>query len=178
MEKPPLLIWTTAIFFKLFGVSEFSARIGSALSGVAIISLLHAWVLRRKSVLTAWLNTLMLLGTFGFLRACRVGETDVLLSLGCMVALMGLAQINEFDLRGWYLFWGGFAVALMTKGAASLVIPVTALLFGGLQRWKMQRLSKACWMGLLLFLVLVLPWHLMMIYRFGDRFWSEYFGAH
>src|SRR5919107_2084971 len=36
-EKPPLLIWTTAILFKLFGVSEFWARAASALSGVALV---------------------------------------------------------------------------------------------------------------------------------------------
>src|SRR5271168_4782805 len=31
-EKPPLMLWITAVFFKLFGVSEFWARAGSALS--------------------------------------------------------------------------------------------------------------------------------------------------
>jgi 4-amino-4-deoxy-L-arabinose transferase-like glycosyltransferase len=178
MEKPPLLIWVTAFFFKLFGISEFSARIGSALSGVAIVSLLHAWLLKRKTALAAWLNTLILLGTFGFLRACRFGETDVLLSLGCMVALIGLAQVDRSDPRGWYLFWIGFAVALMTKGAASLILPVTALLFGLVQRWKSEWGSRACWIGWLLFLLLILPWHLMMFHLFGDRFWSEYFGMH
>jgi predicted membrane-bound mannosyltransferase len=29
-EKPPLLIWTTALLFKLFGVSEFCARAASS----------------------------------------------------------------------------------------------------------------------------------------------------
>ena len=41
LEKPPLMIWITAAFFKLFGVSEFCARAGSALSGVAIVALLQ-----------------------------------------------------------------------------------------------------------------------------------------
>ncbi|HEX3374042.1 MAG TPA: phospholipid carrier-dependent glycosyltransferase, partial [Edaphobacter sp.] len=42
-EKPPLMLWITAAFFKLFGVTEFWARAGSALSGVFTVALLHAW---------------------------------------------------------------------------------------------------------------------------------------
>src|SRR5579875_3647003 len=34
-EKPPLLFWTTAALFRIFGVTEFWARAASAFSGVA-----------------------------------------------------------------------------------------------------------------------------------------------
>ena len=178
MEKPPLMMWVTAVFFKLFGVSELSARAGSALSGVAIIGISHAWLTNKRNTLTAWLNTVILLGTFGFLRICRVGETDVLLSLGCLIALIGLTQVDESDHRGWYLFWIGFAIALMTKGAASMVLPGTALCFAALQRWGWERLGRACWIGLTLFLLFVLPWHLIMLHLFGSAFLADYFGLH
>src|ERR1700733_2264347 len=46
-EKPPLMLWITAAFFKVFGVTEFWARAGSAFSGVGIVTLLHAWLARR-----------------------------------------------------------------------------------------------------------------------------------
>src|ERR1700734_2280721 len=46
-EKPPLTMWITAAFFKLFGVTEFCARAGSAFSGVAIAGLLHSWLAKR-----------------------------------------------------------------------------------------------------------------------------------
>src|SRR5215469_13131943 len=35
-EKPPLGLWVTAIFFRLFEVSEFWARAGSALASIGI----------------------------------------------------------------------------------------------------------------------------------------------
>src|ERR1700735_4634169 len=50
-EKPPLMLWITAAFFKLFGAHDFWARAGSALSGVAIVALLHGWLIRRKDTL-------------------------------------------------------------------------------------------------------------------------------
>jgi 4-amino-4-deoxy-L-arabinose transferase-like glycosyltransferase len=177
-EKPPLMLWITAAFFKLFGVHEFWARAGSALSGVAIVALLHGWLMSRKDALAAWLSTFILLSTFGFLHVCRVGEMDVLLSLGCCIALCGLTAIHDRRPSGWYLFWAGLAIALMTKGAASIVLIVTALLFAALERWNTTHFGRAFWLGLSLFLLAVLPWHLYMFHQFGVSFLTEYLGFH
>jgi len=45
-EKPALLYWLQIISYKLFGVSEFSARFGSALSGLGTIFCL--WILGKS----------------------------------------------------------------------------------------------------------------------------------
>jgi 4-amino-4-deoxy-L-arabinose transferase-like glycosyltransferase len=177
-EKPPLMPWITAVFFRLFGISEFWARAGSALSGVAIVALLHGWLIGRRDALAAWLSTLIILSTFGFLHVCRVGEMDVLLSFGCCVALCGLTAVQDHKLNGWYLFWAGLAIALMTKGAACIILILTALVFAALERWNTKHLGKAFWLGFSLFLLTVLPWHVYMANRFGDSFLSEYLGFH
>jgi hypothetical protein len=66
----------------------------------------------------------------------------------------------------------------MTKGAACIVLIITPLLFAALERWNLTRLGKSFWLGLVLFLVAVLPWHLYMFHRFGAGFLTEYFGFH
>jgi 4-amino-4-deoxy-L-arabinose transferase-like glycosyltransferase len=185
-EKPPLMLWITAIFFKLFGVTDFWARAGSALSGVAIVALLHHWLIRQKDTLAAWISTLLLLGTFGFLHVCRVGETDVLLSLGCCIALCGLTAVQQHNLKGWYLLWAGLAIAIMTKGAASLVLILTIPAFIAVEvaaertidRRNAIRIGKHFWQGLAFFLFAVLPWHLYMFHLYGAAFVSEYLGFH
>ena len=178
LEKPPLMLWITAAFFKLFGVGELTARIGSALSGVAVVGLLHHWFAARRGLLAAWLGSFILLATLGFLHVCRVGEMDVLLSLGCMVSLIGLVQVDEHRSRGWLLFWAGFAVALMTKGAASGVLLLTAIVSALVQRWRLNRFGGTFWLGLCLFLLLTLPWHLVMLHLYGQRFVAAYLGLH
>jgi 4-amino-4-deoxy-L-arabinose transferase-like glycosyltransferase len=177
-EKPPLMLWITATFFKLFGVHEFWARAGSALSGVAIVTLLHAWLARREDTLAAWLSTFILLTTFGFLHVCRVGEMDVLLSVGCCIAIFGLTAIQNHTPTGWFLFWSGLAIAVMTKGAASVTLVIAAAIIAALERSNLARLTRHFWLGLSLFLLLVLPWHLYMLHRFGTAFLSEYLGLH
>jgi 4-amino-4-deoxy-L-arabinose transferase-like glycosyltransferase len=178
LEKPPLMLWVTAVFFKLFGVTEFWARAGSAFSGIAIVALLHSWLARTRDLLTAGLSTIILLATLGFLHVCHVGEMDVLLSLGACLALIGLSQVQANDRNGWYVFWIGFAIALMTKGAASVTIPITAVLFAVVQRWKLKQFGRAFAFGLAIFLALVLPWHLAMYHRFSHEFLAQYLGLH
>lgn len=176
-EKPPLMLWLTALFFKLFGVSEFWARAASAFSGVAIVALLHATLLRAKDRLAAWLSTFMLLATFGFLHICRVGEMDVLLSLGCTLAITGLVAVERRTLTGWYLFWLGFAIAAMTKGAACIVLILALLILLAIER-TLRSLSKPFWLGLVLCALLLLPWHLMMFHLYGRAFLDDYLGFH
>ncbi|QMV18552.1 hypothetical protein GOB94_07535 [Granulicella sp. 5B5] len=178
LEKPPLMLWITAVFFKLFGVSEFTARLGSALSGVALVGLLHGWLARRHSLRAAWFSSLILLSTFGFLHVARVGEMDTLLSLGLCISLIGLAELHLDHRHGAWLFWLGFALALMTKGAASITLGFTFVLFLALEPTILRRHLGTLSLGFALFLAVVLPWHIALYHRFGEAFVQQYIGLH
>jgi 4-amino-4-deoxy-L-arabinose transferase-like glycosyltransferase len=177
-EKPPLGLWLTAIFYRIFGVNEFWARAGSALASIGIVALIHAAALRVRGLLAAWIATVILLSCFGFLRVARMGELDALLTLGCVVALWGLARIRDGEMSGWYWFWTGFAVAAMTKGAASVTLPLTLFVLFIWNRWGWRQLGSAFWGGLCIFAALVLPWHLYMLHIFGREYLSKYLGLH
>jgi 4-amino-4-deoxy-L-arabinose transferase-like glycosyltransferase len=214
IDKPPLTYWITALVFKLFGISEFTARLGSALSAIAIVAVLHAWFLRTRDKLTAslaaWLSTLILLSTFGFLHVARVGETDTLLSLGTLLSLLGLANLlrepespatsrypeaSALGLisqqkkgasapavapspSGWYLYWTGFAIALMSKSAASGTLFLTLLVLLAIDPILRRRLRAPFFCGFAIFLALTLPWHLYMFHLYGDVFLKQYLGLH
>ena len=177
LEKPPLAMWLTAVLYRILGVNEFAARACSALSGVATVALLHAFLARTRSTLAAWLSTAILLGTFGFLHSCHTGEVDILLAFTCTLSLLGLARIPASPRSGWVLFWTGFALSAMTKGAASIVLPLTAAAFAAIPP-RPLRLTRHLWPGFAVFLFLVLPWHLVMLHRFGSLFLHEYLGFH
>ena len=177
-EKPPLQMWLTAASLRLFGLNAFAARLPSALAGIATVTLLHAWLLRRVNALTAWLSTVILLSAFGFQHVARVGETDTLLALFCLLATLGLAELLKNRPLGWILFWTGFALALLTKGAGSLPLPLTALLLTLLNPRQLLRHARSFALGAALFLALTLPWHIYAYIHFGDTFLSPYLGLH
>ena len=177
-EKPPFALWITAVFFRLFGVNEFWARFGSALASIGIVAFIHVVALRLRGVAAAWFSTAILLSTFGFLRVARIGELDALLTLGCLVALSGVARVREGEQQGWYWFWIGFAIAVMTKGAAAVTLPLALVVLFFWNRWGRRQLGQAFWAGLALFALFVLPWHLYMLHIFGREFLDEYLGLH
>jgi 4-amino-4-deoxy-L-arabinose transferase-like glycosyltransferase len=176
LEKPPLGMWITAVFFHFFGATQFWARAVSAFSGIGLVALLHWIAVRARGLSSAWISTAILLTTFGFLRACRRGELDVLLALGCYVALWGLAQVRQGERLGWYLFWIGFAFAVMTKGAASVTLVLSVGILFVWNRWRWRDLGRPFVLGALLYAALVLPWHIYMGHVFGAGFLREYFG--
>ncbi|MBB6145442.1 4-amino-4-deoxy-L-arabinose transferase-like glycosyltransferase [Silvibacterium bohemicum] len=180
-EKPPLSMWLTAACFRLFAVNEFWARAVSAFSGIAVAGLIHGQLARVRGLAAAWASTLVLFLTLGFVRACHTGEVDMLLTLGCCVSLCGITRLRG-DLgqqimgRGWFLFWIGLSIAVMTKGAAAIVIPLTLVILLLWERWPLRVFDRRFFLGLLLFLVLVLPWHVVMYREYGMPFVREYLG--
>ena len=47
-EKPPLLYWLEIASFHIFGITEFAARLGPAVCGLAVIATL--WLFARRGV--------------------------------------------------------------------------------------------------------------------------------
>jgi hypothetical protein len=66
----------------------------------------------------------------------------------------------------------------MTKGAASVTLPLTAVIAAIAGGWGRRQFGGQFWLGLVGFLAAVLPWHLSMWSRFGATFVNEYLGFH
>jgi 4-amino-4-deoxy-L-arabinose transferase-like glycosyltransferase len=180
MEKPPLELWLTASLFHLFAVNAFWARAASAMAAVAVVVICWLWLNRHRSHTGAWLGAAMLLLTPGFVRAGRLGEMDSLLSLGLVAAIYGLTLVEKEKLStGWLLFWLGAAIASMTKGPAAIALALTlAIALACMQSIRRAIFTRYFFMGLAVFLVLVLPWHLAMEAHFSKAFIAEYLGFH
>jgi 4-amino-4-deoxy-L-arabinose transferase-like glycosyltransferase len=176
LEKPPFFMWTTALLFKCFGVSEFWARAASAFSGIALCVLLFAYAKRVANTRAAWLTVMALLTTVGFYDAARFGTTDVMLALGMYIGLIGLCCLEEGLRWGWYVTWIGLGVAVMTKGAAAAPLFLTIAYFAIGNRRRKENFNRQFFGGLLLFAAIVLPWHIYMWARYGTDFIVNYLG--
>lgn len=177
-EKPPLFMWLTALSYRLFGVGEFTARLSSALSGVALVGLAYLVGKRLYGGRVGVLSAVVLLTCYHFLSFARFGTTDVMLTLFTYLAVYGYLRLDGGG-RWWYLIWSSCALALMVKGAGGAVAPAAVLLalaFDG--RFGEAVRSGHFWRGILLASLIVAPWHLFMYVRYGRAFLDEYVGYH
>lgn len=179
LEKPPLLMWTTALFFRLFGVTEFWARAASAFSGVGVVALVFLLGRHLYDGRVGACAALVLLTTYHFVSFSRFGTTDVMLTLFTYLALYAFVRVRESGLW-WCVVWPACALGVMTKGAGGWVAPaaiIIALAFDP-RRADLLRARRLFWIGLVLAILIAAPWHVLMYARHGQTFVEEYVGYH
>lgn len=170
-EKPPLFYWIQA-FFLQFGDSEFYGRIATTiivtltcLATYATGRLLYG---RRAGVLAAFALATSILG-YGLSRVAML-DAPVTLFLTCAIASFLFAQ-KTGKARFYYLMYAFAALAMMTKGLIGIVIP--ALVIGSwialTKNWSIILKVKIP-TGLLLFLAIAAPWHILMQMQHQDFF--------
>lgn len=175
LEKAPLPYWLVAFGFSAFGVSEFAVRLPIILSILLMIGLGALWGLRafgRRGGIYAGLFVATCLGCFLF---TRIFIPDVILSLLIAFALYfflsALQSRRQREWR-WYAAYALVALAVLTKGlVAAVFVAVPAmgylLLTGEWRRWRELHLGK----GILIFLLVGAPWHILAGIRNHGFFW-------
>ncbi len=132
-DKPPLYIWFSALFSSLFGLSEWSIRITSAIVGFLTILIASAYSFKKWGVLPAFLTFVTLALNNIFIWRVRSGNLDALVTF--LIFLTFFAIIWKNKLR-YPVF--GLLFALIFLGKASLVtfplaiFGITELIYG----WK------------------------------------------
>jgi 4-amino-4-deoxy-L-arabinose transferase-like glycosyltransferase len=192
-EKPVLVYWLQIISYKLFGVSEFAARFGSAVFGLGTIFSL--WILGRFTVKPAderqktndnfanWL-ALIAASSIGLLVFSRGASFDIILTFPITASLVAFFIFDQstkrygftfyFSLFTFYFFIG---VALLAKGLIGIVFPFGIVAFYYLLSWKLpdkKFIFSLLW-GTLVSLLVASVWYLPMYNAHGWKFIDEFF---
>ncbi len=181
IEKPPLQYWATAVSYRLFGESGWSARLYTALCGLAT-ALVTAWLaLRLWGAAAAWRSGIVCASSLLVMVMSHQLTLDMSLTLFMTITLAAFclahdARTEPSARRGWMaLAWASAAGAFLTKGLEAGALPVVALaaysaLHRDLRPWARLFLLP----GLALFLLLSLPW-LLAIERRLPSFFDFFF---
>ena len=178
LEKPALYYWRAMSFFKEFGVSDWSARLPSTSATFALIILifLHMRRFRPGGHLDAALITASCVGIVSFARGA---STDMQLAAPFCIGMLGWYAWYETGKKFWLfdLYFFG-AVATLAKGpVAPFLTFFIILLFVGLRR-EWSALRRTIWIpGILMYLVIVLPWYIA-VQRKNPTFYRLFFLEH
>ena len=137
LDKPPLMYWLVALSYKLFGVSEASARLIPALSVHGTILLLYLLGRRSLGERAAFWAAMLLTVAPGFLGIARLLVLDGLLTF-CVTTsvLCGFEAVRTGTFRrGWWVAAAVFSgLGFLTKGPISEVLLFPPLIaFGWLR---------------------------------------------
>ncbi len=195
LEKPPLYFWLSSLTIAAFGPSEWAVRLWSALPALGTALLLWRMGIWFYGEYGGILSAIVFITSVGVFRYVRVAATDFLSVFSITLSMFGFARAELFGRRGrreYLLFYLGAALGVLSKGLIGVVFP---LLFAGLFLWIAgdgeKRVGDNHWLklkngfrrlfticrsllfnrGVLLFLLLTLPWHLLAAWKNSGFLW-------
>lgn len=173
--KPVLVYWLISGAYQLFGVSEVTARLPSALFGVGLILLHYAFVLRVREPVLALMSGLMLLLNVEIVAVGRTVIMDSVLTFFTTLALYGFWLGLHGEGRARHYLWGfyaGMGLATLTKGPVGFLIPLLAIVpyLSLTRRWGQFWKSGFPIAGTAVFLLLAVPWYAAMLAIHGSSY--------
>jgi 4-amino-4-deoxy-L-arabinose transferase-like glycosyltransferase len=185
-EKPALLYWLMAAGFRVFGVHEWSARLGPALCGLLTIP--AVWVIGREvekeySHFGFW-SVIVTASCLGLIVFSRAASFDVVITMttAWSLAFFLLHELptttrKRWLLAGFYIFVG---LSLLAKGLVGIVVPfgIAGSYFLLRRRWPHRRVMFSLGWGVPLALAVSAIWYGPVIARHGWTFIDEFFIQH
>ncbi len=179
-EKPILFYWVMYACFKIFGISEWSARLGPCIAGILIVLITYLWgrVLFRRPV-TAFISAAVLATAGEFIVVSRIVLTDIYLCLFVTAALYAFS-LGYFQPRhrkiAWYFLFVFAALGLLTKGMLGFLLPFMAIGIFLVVNGEIALLAQVPWLsGGMLFALIGFPWFALMTAEHGTWFLKHFF---
>lgn len=120
IDHPPLGFWIEGLFFKLFGESEYIARLPSTILGSLTIVLVFLLGCKFSGVKTGLSAALILFTCRWFLLRSRTGNLELLLIF--MQSLSIYLSWDAKKIRNIYLSWFILGLSLLAKTLVSLTL--------------------------------------------------------
>jgi len=176
--KPPLFIWALMMSGKIFGFHNFSMRLPSVIFGILSIVVMFIFISKLFGLYTGFFSSFILLFTQQFLYYSRSATMEILYSLLLFSAFLSFWYAYKYGYKiGYYLLGIFVGLAVMTRNIAGFIpyfiIFVYALIVKDFSMFK----KIDFYVGIILSLLISLPWHVYMIVNFGERFIHSYFGV-
>ncbi len=181
-EKPPLVYWIGAVLQEAFGPSEWAMRAIPAGFGLAGILLTYA-AARRLYGRKAGIGAAVVLGAsllfFAFSRILSLDmAVSTLMTATLFCFILGVRE-KPGSARRWFFYglYASAALATLTKGLIGFLL-TGAVMFFWLLLFNQWRRLRPLYLptGLLLFLAIALPWHLLAAQR--NPQWASFYFIH
>ncbi|HVJ06446.1 MAG TPA: glycosyltransferase family 39 protein [Candidatus Saccharimonadales bacterium] len=187
LEKPILLYWGEMLSYRIFGVSDWAARVPSAVAATLLVfgTFLAVRRIRHEARLDAALAIASSVLVLGFSRAA---STDMLLAAPFCLSLLAwfcwyqswmeqsALDVSASPVKPWLvLFYALNALAMLAKGPVAPALAIFVIIaFCASQRNFKALLLTLDPVGIIVFLAVAAPWYVLVQLR-TPEFFSVFF---
>jgi len=182
LVRAPLQFWLVAASYELFGESELTTRLPSALAVLGLVLVIYRFgcdFFSRRVGLYAALVIATSPGVFIFTRTVI---SEPLYALQFVTGLYLFLRAWTGTLHPRIGYWGAaamFGLAVLTRGLIGLLFPLAALVIfvwstNGWHRWRELKLASSA----LVFFAIAAPWHVIAELRAPGFLWAYFVNDH
>jgi len=169
-DNVPLFMWLMAIMFKFFGISTYTAKFFSALSGVGVVILVYLFAKYLYDHWVGFFSSFFMLTTPYFLKYSRHAMIDTTLAFFFMLSLLFFLWALK-GRYGYFLLFGlAVGLSILLKSILGTFPIVIAILYLVLTRqWRIFR-QPLFWAGIGVTIVVAAPWFIYEYVKYGQDF--------
>ncbi|MGO8794873.1 MAG: ArnT family glycosyltransferase [Candidatus Sulfotelmatobacter sp.] len=178
LEKPPLYYWQAMLAYSIFGVSDWSARLPSAIDATCLVLAVYLFLrrFRRGFEVDGALITAASAGIVGYARAASM---DMALTAAFTIGMLAWWAWRETENKIYLtLFYFSMALGMLAKGPVAPVLAAAAIILYAAAARELHPLFKTLWLpGIFLFCIIGLPWYIAVQVR-NPQFFREFILQH
>lgn len=160
LEKPPLYYWQAMLAYSIFGVSDWAARLPSAVDATLMVIAIYLFLKRFRPgfQLDGALMTASAAGMVGFARAA---STDMPLAATFTIALLAWYAWYETESHRYLaIFYCFLALGMLAKGPVAPLMAAMIIVIFVAKKGDFGLLVRTLWIpGMLLFCAFAVPWY-------------------
>ena len=173
-DKPPVFMWSIALFYSLIGNLKLAFLLPNAICGLITLFLVYDLGAKPHNVRVGRNAALLLLITPQFLIQAKAAQIDAMVM--CWITIGCYGFIRHFILgpnwRWYFISWAFMALGIITKGVGFLpvlmFIPIIAYRLANKDYFK-GRLTFACWLGFVPFFLVLAAWFVPMMITVAEQ---------
>jgi 4-amino-4-deoxy-L-arabinose transferase-like glycosyltransferase len=178
LEKPPLYYWQAMLAYSVFGVSDWAARLPSAIDATFLVLAVY-FFLRRFRPGFALDGALIGASCTGVIGYAHAASTDMALAAAFNAGMLAWWAWRETGERIFLaVFYGCMALGMLAKGPVAPFLAMLVIVCYAAAARELRLVMRTLWLpGILLFCVIALPWYLAVQAR-NPEFFRQFIVEH
>jgi len=160
LEKPPLYYWQAMVAYRIFGVSDWTARLPSAFDATLLVLAMYFFLRRFRPAFEVD-GALIAASSAGIVGYARAASMDMALAAAFTIGMLGWWTWHETGKKVYLIaFYGCMALGMLAKGPVAPFLAGLVLLAYAVTVRELSPVVKTLSLpGLLLFCAIALPWY-------------------
>jgi 4-amino-4-deoxy-L-arabinose transferase-like glycosyltransferase len=171
LEKPPLYYWQAMIAYRVFGVTDWAARLPSAVDASFLVLAIY-FFLRRFRPGFELDGALIAASSAGIIGYARAASMDMALAAAFTTGMLAWWAWRESSQKIFLaIFYGFIALGTLAKGPIALFLAAAVIVSYAVAVRELRLALKTLWLpGLVLFCAITLPWYFAVQVRHPEFF--------